>query len=499
MSKYQLYKLLIKNERLRERRHPMFEKNRFVKFIFILTLLYYAAVLVFIGVTLAISLKGSYNGVAAYHVLDGWLPAILMLDFWLRFILQETPANQAKPYTLMPIRRSFLMRMYLNRSALSIGNMFWGFMLIPFGLIAIAIPLGWIKFAGWLLGWWILCIANGFCYLFVRTLLVKHLAWITIPIIIHGAIIAAMYIPDNNWLDMPCTLLMDELANWKMVCFLAIIAVVALLYYSNYLLLSTMVYNEIGNKENVEVKKTAKMTFLNRYGRIGEYMKLEVRTKTRNKNVKIQFATGFGMMLMFCLMMFFTDAYSSGLGKSYVCLYNYIILGVITLGSIMCHEGNYIDGLMSRRESIYDLLRAKYYFNSLLLVIPPILFIPLMIKGELSVWMNLGYLFFTIGVLYPFLFQMAVYNKDTLPLNKKITGKQNSVMQKMVTLAIFLVPVGIERLSIKLLGEQWGYLTMICLGAIGFATHKIWLRNIYKRFMVRRYVNMEGYRATRNS
>ena len=499
MSKYQLYKLLIKNERLRERRHPMFEKNRVVKFIFILTLLYYAAVLVFIGVTLAISLKGSYNGVAAYHVLDGWLPAILMLDFWLRFILQETPANQAKPYTLMPIRRSFLMRMYLNRSALSIGNMFWGFMLIPFGLIAIAIPLGWIKFAGWLLGWWILCIANGFCYLFVRTLLVKHLAWITIPIIIHGAIIAAMFVPDNNWLDMPCTLLMDELANWKMVCFLAIIAVVALLYYSNYLLLSTMVYNEIGNKENVEVKKTAKMTFLNRYGRIGEYMKLEVRTKTRNKNVKIQFATGFGMMLMFCLMMFFTDAYSSGLGKSYVCLYNYIILGVITLGSIMCHEGNYIDGLMSRRESIYDLLRAKYYFNSLLLVIPPILFIPLMIKGELSVWMNLGYLFFTIGVLYPFLFQMAVYNKDTLPLNKKITGKQNSVMQKMVTLAIFLVPVGIERLSIKLLGEQWGYLTMICLGAIGFATHKIWLRNIYKRFMVRRYVNMEGYRATRNS
>ena len=499
MSKYQLYKLLIKNERLRERRHPMFEKNRFVKFIFILTLLYYAAVLVFIGVTLAISLKGSYNGVAAYHVLDGWLPAILMLDFWLRFILQETPANQAKQYTLMPIRRSFLMRMYLNRSALSIGNMFWGFMLIPFGLIAIAIPLGWIKFAGWLLGWWILCIANGFCYLFVRTLLVKHLAWITIPIIIHGAIIAAMFVPDNNWLDMPCTLLMDELANWKMVCFLAIIAVVALLYYSNYLLLSTMVYNEIGNKENVEVKKTAKMTFLNRYGRIGEYMKLEVRTKTRNKNVKIQFATGLSMMLVFCLMMFFTDAYSSGLGKSYVCLYNYIVLGVITLGSIMCHEGNYIDGLMSRRESIYDLLRAKYYFNSLLLVIPPILFIPLMIKGELSVWMNLGYLFFTIGVLYPFLFQMAVYNKDTLPLNKKITGKQNSVMQKMVTLAIFLVPVGIERLSIKLLGEQWGYLTMICLGAIGFATHKIWLRNIYKRFMVRRYVNMEGYRATRDS
>jgi hypothetical protein len=154
---------------------------------------------------------------------------------------------------------------------------------------------------------------------------------------------------------------------------------------------------------------------------------------------------------------------------------------------------------MSRKESIYQLLRAKYYFNSLLLIIPPVLFIPLIAIGKLSIWMNIGYLFFTVGVLYPILFQMAVYNKDTLPLNQKITGKQGNATQQIVSMLVLFLPIGIERLSVILLGETWGYIFLICLGGIGIATHKIWLRNIYQRFMARRYVNMEGFRASRNS
>ena len=49
MNKYQLYKLLRKNENLKERRHPMFDKNRFMKFLLIFMWLYYAAILIFLG------------------------------------------------------------------------------------------------------------------------------------------------------------------------------------------------------------------------------------------------------------------------------------------------------------------------------------------------------------------------------------------------------------------------------------------------------------------
>jgi hypothetical protein len=164
----------------------------------------------------------------------------------------------------------------------------------------------------------------------------------------------------------------------------------------------------------------------------------------------------------------------------------------------MCYEGNYIDGLMSRRESIYELLRAKYYFNSLLLLIPLILVTPLIVIGKFTIWMNLGYLFFTVGVLYPAIFQLAVYNKETLPLNQKMTGKQGNVMQQIVSVVLLFLPIGIEKISILLLGEIGGYMILIAMGLVGIFTHKLWLRNIYNRFMQRRYINMEGFRASRN-
>ena len=137
MNKYHLYKLICKNADLKEERHPMLDKNRFMKFLMIFMWLYYAGILLFLGVVMAMGMKYSYNGVAAFHVFDGGLLYLLILDFWARFGLQETPAQNAQPYALLPIRRSFLMNIYLTRSGLALGNLYWGFLLIPFGLIAI--------------------------------------------------------------------------------------------------------------------------------------------------------------------------------------------------------------------------------------------------------------------------------------------------------------------------------------------------------------------------
>ena len=152
---------------------------------------------------------------------------------------------------------------------------------------------------------------------------------------------------------------------------------------------------------------------------------------------------------------------------------------------------------MSRRESIYELLRAKYYFNSALLLIPFLLIIPSIVLGKISIWMSLGYLFLTVGVLYPICFQLAVYNNNTVPLNQKLTGKQANTAQNIVSMVLLFVPIGLERLFVFLLGNVWGYIVLIILGTAGICTHKIWIRNIYQRFMVRRYKNMEGFRASR--
>ncbi len=498
MNKYQLYRLIERTETLKDERHPMFERNRFMKFLAWFMVAYYAALMIIMGVSLGFGLKGDYS--AAYHRLDGGFFYLLIIDFWTRFMLQETPAQKTHTYALLPVRRSFLMHSYLIRAMLSWGNTFWGFFLVPFGLVSVVPLMGWWGFIGWLLGYWVLFVLNGMGYLFTRALCMKHMLWFLAPLALHAALVCVCVLPDHNVLRVPFVTFMQGFVQWQWWPWLIVIVVLALAYWANYRLQMGMVYNEIGKKEEVELKSASQFSMLNRYGTMGEYLKMEIRLRLRNKQAKMQFYVAMGLILFFGIMLYFTDVYDGSFMRSFICLYDYVILGVMTLITIMCYEGNYIDGLMSRRETVYDLLRAKYYFNMGMLFIPLLLMLPLMIIGKLSVWMCVGYFLFTAGVLYPCVFQLAVYNKNTLPLNVKLSGgNSGTMMQNIVSMIILFLPLALEKVCVLLLGPAWGYFPFMLLGVAGILTHRLWLRNIYRRFMVRRYENMEGFRASRNS
>ncbi len=497
LSRRKLGALLRQHEKLKDKRHPMFERNRFVKFLMYFMVAYYAGCMILLGVTLPLPMGETYHGVAGFHVLDGWFFILPIVDFWLRFVIQETPANQTRPYALLPISREFLMRRYMRKAGLSVGNMFWGFFLVPFALMSVLPAMSLGACLGWLAGWWLIFVLNSYLYLCVRALCTRSMWWIVAPILVHGGILLAAILPDVSPLDMPCTEFMYAFAKWQLWPFLIVMALIALMFWLNVKVQGSIVYDEVGKKEDVVVKNASQMTFFNRFGIVGEYLKLELKMKMRNRMLKMQFFVLLGCMLMLSGILYFSDIYDNDFMRSFIVLYDYIVPGVSTLVVIMCHEGNYMDLLMSRRESILDLLTAKYFFNVGMLILPFVLLIPLTVAGKISIWMNMGYLFFVGGLLYPMMFQMAAYNKETLPLNAKLGGKQGNGTQNIVTLTVMFLPILIERLCVALLGDPWGYVALIALGTVGFATYRQWLRFTYNRFMARRYENMEGFRATR--
>ena len=154
---------------------------------------------------------------------------------------------------------------------------------------------------------------------------------------------------------------------------------------------------------------------------------------------------------------------------------------------------------MSRKESIYTLLRAKYMLYSIGSLIPLILTIPAMVMGKISVLTSISWAVFTIGFIYFCLFQMAVYNVKTMPLNAKITGRQNAGtgLQSLISAATFGIPLLLYALLKIGLGETATSWVLLVIG-LGFVlTSRIWLKNVYNRFMKRRYKNMEGFRDSR--
>jgi energy-converting hydrogenase Eha subunit E len=162
-------------------------------------------------------------------------------------------------------------------------------------------------------------------------------------------------------------------------------------------------------------------------------------------------------------------------------------------------EGNYIDLLMTHRENILSLLKAKYYFHVAILVVPFLLAIPAVIAGKFSILMVIAYALLTSGVLYLVMFQLGVYNKQTLPLNQKITGKGNveNGLQLVIELLAMFIPVILVSVLLLLFNETVAYLILSAIGLITTLAHPWWLRNIYRRMMARRYENLEGFHASR--
>ena len=495
----QLYHLIAHNQRLQARRHPMFERNLAMKIFSYIFIAFWALYLVVLGVSCYYSFEGT--ALEAFDWVDGGMIWFLILDFVSRFAMQETPAQNIKQYKLMNIPTRFMLNVFLLRMGLQPYNLFWAFFLVPFGVLAVPQFYGIGGLVGFLLGWWLMFVLNSYWYLLWRTLMNRRFVWIAVPLLTFAALVYFGIFHDekNTWLFDGTAYLMRGFCEWNPQSWAVVFVLILPLFTLNYHYQKTAIYVEIAKTEEVRQVKTNNMTFLDRFGVIGEYMKLELKSTVRNLVVRNQFITGALCMLMLCGLFSFSDVYEDmPFMQIFVCVYCFTCLGVMTLTTIMCAEGNYMDGLMVRKETVLSLLKAKYYFQCLILVVPFLFSLMPILEGKITWLAALGCLFFTSGVVFPFIFQLAVYNDTTIHLNEKLTkaGRDTKVQMLMSAAALFL-PMLVMYGLVNVLGSNVAAIVMISVGVTGTVLHPWWLRNIYNRFMERRYRNMDGFRNSR--
>ena len=449
-----LFLELRRHGKLAEKRHPMYEKSKFGKFWMYFMSVFWAGYLIFFGTTFAFAFDGGAK--EAYHVMNSGLIFILALDFLLRLPFLKTPTQEVKPYLLLPIKRSRLIDFLLLRSGLNSFNLLWLFLFVPFAIITVTKFYGIGGVLTYCIGIWLLIVFNNYWYLLCRTL-------------------------------------MDE----RIWC---VLVAISLMWFINRSIMQKLVYNELNKTEDttVQVKTVSEYKFLDRYGEIGEYIRLELKLLLRNKVCRKSLYSVTAIVLIFSLTISFSDIYDGG-SRDFFVLYNYIIFGILFLSPLMSYEGNYIDGLMSRKESIYSLLRAKYILYSIALIIPFVLMIPGMVTGKVSVLECTAWIIFVPGAVYFCLFQLAVYNNKTLDLNAKMTGRQNvgTGLQNLIAGGAFGVPLLLFFVLNATVGKEVTPWILLVVGILFIATSRWWLRNVYHRFMKRRYKNMEGFHDSR--
>lgn len=460
---------------------------------------FWAGYLIFFGTTFAFAFADMVPNREPYHVMNAVaLFFILAMDFMLRIPFQKTPTQEVKPYLLLPVKRNRIIDFLLLRSGLSTFNLFWFFLFVPFSFIAITKFFGVFGVLTYLLGIWLLILANNYWYLLCRTLINERIWWILLPIAFYAGAACLLIIPEDSPLFYFFMNLGDGYIEGNILYFLGTLVVIALLWLINRRIMSGLIYAELAKTDDTRIKHVSEYKFFERYGEVGEYMRLELKMLLRNRRCKGSLRSVFILVLMFSCVLSFSSIYDGRFMSSFICVYNFSVFGMLILSQIMSFEGNYIDGLMSRKESIMSLLKAKYYTYSIGEIIPFTLMIPAIIMNKLTLLGAFAWFFYTIGFIYFCFFQLAVYNKQTVQLNEKVTSRQtNSAIQMLVNFGAFGVPLILYSLLNTFLGETITYLILLIIG-IGFTlTSPLWIKNVYHRFMQRRYENMEGFRDSR--
>lgn len=488
MTRLELFRLIRKNLRLGDRRSPAFEQGMIAKVLLYLGAGMFICYLIFFGVMLGLSAKDDGAG-----FIVAMLPVILTIDFLLRFLAQQTPIMMIKPYILMPISKYTVIEHFLVSSLTSAYNFLWLALFLPYAIIACA--------GGCSLGSCVMALLVGQCaimmnsqfYLCMRTMLNRSQLW-WFPTL---AILALPWLPLLIW--SPDVL--DVYAEYGNTLFglLGVLIVTALLVILNRRLQFRFVYEEISKAEKTTVKHVREFAFLNRFGEIGEYLKLEVKSVMRNKVMKSRFWSSLVMIIVFSTLIAYTPVYDGRISFNFWCFYCFGLYGVTSLIKVMCPEGNYIDLLMTQRENILSLLKAKYYFHCAILVVPFLVLLPAVFTGKFTLLMMFAYLFVCTGPLYMILFQLAIYNNQTLPLQQKLTGKANfeNGRQLIIELVAFFAPIALVSVMLLFFQPTTAYIVLAAIGLVVTAAHPWWLRRVYQSMMRRRYENLEGFHASR--
>jgi len=493
MNKVQLYFLLRKHAKLSAERHPMFETNQYGKLIGYIVFGFIAIEFIALGTFIGWLASKQDTPELLFYV----MAFLLVFDFSGRFVAQQTPLMLVKPYLLTPISKFAAIDCFLVKQLFDGSNLVWMTVFLPYTFIVWCGGVSTWGAIGMLILSHFLILINSQWYLIVRTLVNQNLLWWALPAIVYGTIFLPLFFLPDEQIDKIFDLASEYLFTSWIIPVLILIFIV--LFIVNRHLQMHLIYEEISKTEKTKLKHVSEFSVLNRFGQIGEYLKLEIKSTMRNKAIRSRFIQGICFMTFFSLAIAFGDIYNGSFSRNFLCLYAFIFFGATNLTKVMCPEGNYIDLLMVHEENILTLLRAKYYYYCAILLLPLLLQLPPVIMGQFSILMILAYLFTATGPIYFMLFHLAIINKDTLPLNEKITGKNQmeNKWQGILSMVAMFLPIVAFMLINACFDTNTAYWILIIIGLLFTVTESYWMRSIYHRMMRRRYENLEGFHTTR--
>lgn len=441
------------------------------------------------------------DNLGGYRFIYALIPVFLFIDYLFRYTTDHRLLMHIRPYLLLPLPKHSYTDYLILRQLIVFKNVNLLFICIPFGIKTLIPELGASAMIGYTAGLYLILLINGQFFQLTQVLTARGLRYWLIPILTYLSIaIITIFFPSSQgylqrWAEIGNAMIRGEVWIYTVM----ILLLIGMILLNRNVLEHRILQEQYTAAPAKHDKNSIDLTIFDRFNQIGEYLKIEIWGILRNKRLRlIFFFNTFGIFIFSLITAF--DPESDMVKINGFVYYSFIIYGLSSLSRIMCYEGNYYECLLMQRNSIQNLLLAKYYFYTALLLIPLLVFLPVALIGKISFWTILSYALFAAGVAYRILFQMAVYNKVTFSMQATHTGKNanTNYIQLIVTIITIISPFPIAALGTWWLNQPiLTNTTLSLLGIIFITTHRRWISSISRKMKDNQYEQLEGFQKSR--
>lgn len=435
---------LIKQEWKKSYRAQGFYRNLAVGILLGLFALYMAVVLLFLGFSLNEILEKADNKLTPMELFDGAMLYLMLGGLALRFFMQQLNTLNLSPYQVLPIKRSSLINFLILKPLSSPANYLLLLVVVPFAVKSVVGYYSALVALRFVLSFVLLVWFNSLTAAFLKRQFGSGVLSFVVILAIIGGIVALEYFKLFSLFGLSRALYGFIVLKWYGLVLSALLAGAA--YLLNRWFFAQNYYAERFNRK-IEGNKTttADLSFLNRFGIIGELISMELKLILRHKRTKsILYMSGFFMLygLMFYTRKDFADI------NSFLFFIAMFMTGLLMLmfGQwLISWDSSHFDSLMTKNIPIRTYLNANYYlmiaFNVLCFVVTT----PYFFFGMRIVYMHLAAFIFNIGVNIYVLMYLATYNNRRIDLSKSSAMNYQGTTYKsfLIVLPIMFIPMGI--------------------------------------------------------
>ncbi|MFZ4725228.1 MAG: DUF5687 family protein [Paludibacter sp.] len=472
-----------------------FYKNLAVNILLAFFGLYIASILLFLGFSLDEILENVHDTLNPMELFNGAMLYLVLFGLSFRYFMQQLNAFNLPPYQVLPIKRSTLINFLLLKPLTSPMNYLLLLVIIPFaiqsviGYYSIAVAIKFvltIVFIVWF---------DSLTTAFLKRKFGTSLLSLLIVIAILGGIIALEYFKYFSLFETSKNIF--GFIILKPLGLLIPMFFVGIAFLLNKWFFSQNYYPErFNNKIKGDKTYNADLSFLNRFGIIGEIMALELKLILRHKRTKsILYMSGF--FLLYGLLFYTNPIYEKNSGMLFfVAMFMTGLLMFMYGQWVVSWDSSHFDCLMTRNISIKDYLNANYYLLVAFNIICFVLTTPYFYFGMKIVYMHLAAFIFNTGVNIYLLLFLSSFNTKRIDLSKSSAMNYQGTTFKsfLIVIPIMFIPmilVGVLSAIASITVALW---TLTVLGVAGILLREPLLNICVKQFNRRKYALAEGFR-----